>query len=986
MLPLLAFLLVAVLLVFPIWSIVKVLGHDGDLTALRRRLRALEEELKVLRSAPSRPPEAAEPPVVAPASPPRAAPVQSAPPLVAARPAAAPPLRPEPSTARYAPNLVKPAGHRPAVNWEQFMGVKLFAWLGGLALFLGIAFFVKYSFEHDLIPPAVRVTLGFVTGLGLVVGGLWIPRGKYRITAQTLVAAGIVSLYVVTFACNSIYHFPFFGPVPTFVLLALTTAAAFFLADRLDAQVVAVLGILAGFLTPFLISTGQDNPVGLFGYSALLVLGLGAVALRRGWLYLVPLGAAGSVLILAVWIDKFYEPAKLATLVAASLVFSAIHFLVYAAGRRNRRAGLPLLGAAVGMPAFGLALAAFILLQAEAGARPGLLFCFIFASDALLLAVAWLDERMARLPFAGGVAVFLLLACWTTNYLTDALLPWALAASLALAALHTAFPLFLAKRRPGAVSGWWNQLFPPLALVLLIFPIFQDKTASFLLWPAFLLIDALALGVAVLSASLAFVAVVLVLTLLAAGLCLFQLPVDTALDPSLLLVTGGFAVFFFLGGLWVARRLGSRLPAGDPRLAGFLGGAPGEIPALSSLLPFVLLILACGRLAVPDPTLVFGLGFILVLLALILARLLRAEWLPACALAGSAALEFTWHVRHFNAAAPGRPLAWYLGFYAVFAAYPFLFRRAFAKSTGPWAAAALSGAAHFWIIWQAIKHGWSNPMPGLVPAAFAAAPLASLHAVWRGDRAAGAARLNQLAWFGGAALYFLTLIVPIQFDRQWLTVGWALEGAALLWLFHRVPHPGLRATGVILLVIAFARLAGNPAVFSYQVRGETGLFNWYLYAYGLTIAALFTGGRLLAPPRQRVFGLDAQPPVYTLAVVLSFLLLNIEIADYFTAPGSPVLTFEFSGNFARDMCYTIAWALFALALLAAGIWRRQRNVRYAAIGLLSAALLKLFFNDLARLEALYRIGALFAVAVIAIVASLAYQRFLPSSEKAASPP
>jgi len=41
----------------------------------------------------------------------------------------------------------------PPINWEQFMGAKLFAWIGGLALFLGVAFFVKYSFEHNLISP-----------------------------------------------------------------------------------------------------------------------------------------------------------------------------------------------------------------------------------------------------------------------------------------------------------------------------------------------------------------------------------------------------------------------------------------------------------------------------------------------------------------------------------------------------------------------------------------------------------------------------------------------------------------------------------------------------------------------------------------------------------------------------------------------------------------------------------------------------------------
>ena len=975
------------------------------------------------------------------------------------------------------------------------MGAKLFAWLGGLALFLGVAFFVKYSFEHALIPPQVRVALGFLLGVGLIVGGLKVSLEKYRITAQTLVASGVVSLYAVTFACDSIYHFAFFGPVATFLLMSLITATAFVLAVRLNAQVVAILGILGGFLTPILISTGHDNPAGLFGYIAILVLGLVAVALHRGWLYLVPLGATGTVLMLVAWANKFYVPEKtgiamvvclgfcalflgaaeaarrlgrdslllsrtaialpavafcfawyflgypgVATqtglfftfvlltslfifvlawrehlgelivgaagisalimvrwaastftaeqapvVVSVCLAFSAVYFLVYLAARRVERATLPVLWAAVGMPVVSLAFAFFLAEHAPVAARPGLLLTFIFVSDALLLALAWLDERMARLHLAAGLAVFALLSIWTAGNLTDALLPWALAANLLFAGLHTAFPLLLERRRPASAPSWWNQLFPPLALLLMLFPIYKFQTVSLLIWPAILLVDVIAIGLALLSASLAAVAAVLVLTLLATGMCIFQVPAAVVFEPSLLFIVGGFSVFFFFAGLWLVRRLGNRLPAADSQLAGFFGGAQSQIPAFSSLLPFLLMILVCARLEVPNPSTVFGLGLLLVILTLGLARLLIVEWLPACALVGVAALEYVWHARHFSSTAPGLPLAWYVGFYAVFVTYPFVFRRDFARLTGPWAVAAMSGPAHFWMIYQAIKLGWPNGFLGVVPAVFTLAPLGSLVVILRTVAEDNPKRLNQLAWFGGVALLFITLIFPIQFDRQWLTVAWALEGAALLWLFHRVPHPGLRATGAVLLVVAFVRLALNPAVLEYHVRSNTAVFNWYLYAYGLAIASLFAGARLLAPPRQTVLGINAQPLIYALGIILSFLLLNIEIADYFTQPGASTLTFEFSGNFARDMCYTIGWALFALGLLSAGIWRRQRSVRYAAIALLSVALLKLFFHDLARLEALYRVGALFAVAIIAILASFAYQRFLPTNEKTLPP-
>ena len=75
------------------------------------------------------------------------------------------------------------------------------------------------------------------------------------------------------------------------------------------------------------------------------------------------------------------------------------------------------------------------------------------------------------------------------------------------------------------------------------------------------------------------------------------------------------------------------------------------------------------------------------------------------------------------------------------------------------------------------------------------------------------------------------------------------------------------------------------------------------------------------------------------------------------------------------MTYSIAWALFALALLVYGILKKIPAARYAAMGLLCVTLLKLFFHDLAQLGQLYRIGAFIGVAVIAMLASFAYQKF-----------
>jgi uncharacterized membrane protein len=81
------------------------------------------------------------------------------------------------------------------------------------------------------------------------------------------------------------------------------------------------------------------------------------------------------------------------------------------------------------------------------------------------------------------------------------------------------------------------------------------------------------------------------------------------------------------------------------------------------------------------------------------------------------------------------------------------------------------------------------------------------------------------------------------------------------------------------------------------------------------------------------------------------------------------------------MSYSIAWALFALLLLIVGMRKRTAPVRYASLGLLGIAVIKLFLHDLSQLDQLYRISAFVVVAVIAILASFLYQRFLGAAEK-----
>ena len=363
------------------------------------------------------------------------------------------------------------------------------------------------------------------------------------------------------------------------------------------------------------------------------------------------------------------------------------------------------------------------------------------------------------------------------------------------------------------------------------------------------------------------------------------------------------------------------------------------------------------------------------------SKILSLDLLPTVALVSVLALEHAWHFQDFDPTHALLPLIWYLAFYALFTTFPFLFHGKFAGKTMPWAAAALAGPLHFYLVYDLIRSAYPSVVPGLVPAAFGLPSLLGLSVLIKRTPVTSPARNAQLALFGGATLFFITLIFPIEFERQWITVGWALEGAALCWLFRRVPHPGLRLAGVALLVVVFVRLALNPAVLSYHPRAAFPILNWYLYTYGIATICLFAAARFLVQPHNRVLGYNALPLLYTLGTVLAFLIVNIEIADYFSTPGTAALTFQFSGNFARDMSYSIAWGLFALLLLIVGMRKRTASARYAGLGLLGITVVKLFFHDLSQLDQLYRIGAFIVVAVIAIVASFLYQRFLAAATK-----
>jgi uncharacterized membrane protein len=924
---------------------------------LTARIAALEGRSKT-PAAPATAPVHGTPPVEVPP-----APVIGEPPAPAPPPTVIPP--PLPQIVRPAavppPLPSKPARRAAAIqhlDWENLLGVKLFAWVGGFALFLGVVFLVQYSFANNLITPAMRVVMGLVIGLALIAAGWWSSRRGPSIPGQSLCATGVLVLYAAAYAAHHLYGLV--SLTTAFLLMSTTTVAAFALAVALSAQAVVVLGLLGGFVTPVLFQGGA-NPLLLFGYVALLNFGVAAVVLRKGWHYLIALAALCTVLMQWLWAPM--DDAGQASAGYWVLLGLQAQFLAFVYLRQERWAAI---GAA--LTGFSSVLYALFLLNFPSLAlQPLFFFSFLFLADIGLLALALRLTNPSRIAAPAGVAVFVVLAAWNGWFLQASVLGWALGAYLFFAVLHAGFTIWPPREEEHTGTRRWEVYVPLLALVLLFFTVGSEQT-TFAVWFVVLLVNVIALGLAWRTRSIAALVFAIVATLLTAGLWIFTAPPVTDSVLGLLIVIGGFGVFFATASTLLTRQLG-------------IGSAQAQrnVPAIAAAMPFLLLIMLVAKLPVPDPMLLFAVALLLGIVLLGLGIVARTSWIALVALAFTWALERTWHNLHFADAVPQLAIGWYVVFLLLFTAYPFFAREE--KSAVPWAIGALSGVLHFWLVYDAAEVLHPMWRSGLLPAVFV--PLYAF-GVWQllvrrnVVPASGDARL---AWQGGAALLFISLVFPLQFQREWITLGWAVEGLALLALFRYVPNDGLRIVGAALLTIAFIRLALNPAVLDYHPRTATRIWNWYLYAYGLTSVCLIAGASVVQPFRDSAWARAVPRLLFTLGGVLAFLLLNIQIADYFS-PG-PTLTFALTGNFARDMTYSIAWALFAFVLLLIGMRSDTKVVRYCGVLLLFVTLGKLFLFDLANLGQLYRIGAFIGVALVLIVASFFYQRFLAPTAKEA---
>jgi hypothetical protein len=757
--------------------------------------------------------------------------------------AGAPPVAPAPASGA---ETATPTAKKP-FDFEKLVGVRLFAWLGGIGLFIGAAFFFEYSIEHDLISPPLRIGIGLMTGAVAVVVGDFI-RSKADRAAQALAGGGIATLYASLFAARTLYELL---PAPaTFAAMAFVTALAGVMAVRRDAYTLAVIALVGGFGTPILLSTGQDHRYALFGYIALLDAGVLFVAAKRAWTSLTAMALAATAIIYAGWAAEYLDQEGVPFALGVAAGFAAL----FAAGTSNRT-GQPPLARPFRTGLFGIALAA------------PFMAALAVAADADLHPSATLLSGYLCLVLAGN---FVLADKGSAPY------------SLEIGAVLTVLTLT-------------GRIAPDV------------------------------LGDARLGTLLAFSGPPFLLF----GIAIGRPPRDVRAKASL-----RRAAAIALGGAWMV--VGQALSVAGPT----------------------------------QPAAAFGLYAAahvagLVVLGLVLAS---SRWLAI-----AQALWIATLITLVQGYEPGQLPAFLPFVFAPMISFfvlPIVTPRARRDALG-FIAAALSLVTHYAVFYGLARHVWSDIALGAGCIAAGALALGMLS--FARPRVVESGPSAALATLGAVTLAFLTAAVPITLSKQWITVTWALEAAALAWLYLRIAHKGLLAASALLSLSTLVRLIANPSLWEYHPRSGTIVFNWYLYTFGLPAMAFLTTAYLLRrDPAAKRYRYPAA--LWFAGGAVLFALLNVEIADAYST--GQTIGFHMGASLGEDMTYSLGWGLFGLSTLVVGVIVRSTQARLSALAVLLLAIGKVFLHDLWHLGALYRVGSMVGLAMALLAVSFLTQRFI----------
>ena len=100
------------------------------------------------------------------------------------------------------------------------------------------------------------------------------------------------------------------------------------------------------------------------------------------------------------------------------------------------------------------------------------------------------------------------------------------------------------------------------------------------------------------------------------------------------------------------------------------------------------------------------------------------------------------------------------------------------------------------------------------------------------------------AIFATGTLAALALALTFALEKGWLTIALALMAPAAAWVNEKRPLPALRWLAAVMVIVTLARIGHEPRIVGNDL-GNTPIFNWLLYGYGVPALSFWAAGWLL---------------------------------------------------------------------------------------------------------------------------------------------
>ena len=246
----------------------------------------------------------------------------------------------------------------------------------------------------------------------------------------------------------------------------------------------------------------------------------------------------------------------------------------------------------------------------------------------------------------------------------------------------------------------------------------------------------------------------------------------------------------------------------------------------------------------------------------------------------------------------------------------------------------------------------------------------------------GAERLPPLTHYG-LAVTFLTVGIALRLHQHWITLAWLVEGALVFWAGARTEQRSVKKFAAIVAVLGLLRLL---TVDLYTWGTQPPLLNARLATFAVAIGALLWMISLDAHSPDR----EADSRILAAGVIvvnlLALLAAGLEIHDTFEpllratlwSPGYPtfgeVNRARHGLVILRSFSYSALLMLYGAGLIWLGFARRSALLRWQAIVLIAATIVKVFCFDVSELDHLWRVLSFIVLGALLLAVSYAYQR------------